>query len=89
MKNKKPGNYQMSPSDKKNALIMEFYLDILEAQIFEAAGKDEAAFVHYYNARGNFFTKSEMSFNFTASEFGAKAYTYMGLSSTLYHLEEY
>ncbi len=31
----------------------------------------------------------EISFNFTASELGAKAYTYMGLSSTLYHLQEY
>lgn len=31
----------------------------------------------------------EISFNFPASEFSAKAYSYMGLSSTLYHLEEY
>ena len=52
MKAKRPHNFQSSISDKKASLMLEFYLEILEAQIFEAAGKDKAAMVHYYNARG-------------------------------------
>jgi hypothetical protein len=40
MKDKKSGNYQSSISDKKASLMLEFYLEILKAQIFEAAGKD-------------------------------------------------
>ena len=52
MKNKKTGS---SNFDKRVSMMTDFYMEILEAQIFEAAGKDEAALIHYFNARGKFF----------------------------------